>query len=165
MHAALDGFAKESTMSFARLLGALAALLLGANACSSSGSSPRAAAPAADLVGTSWRLVQFEGGDGRILTPDDRSRFTVRFDTDGSVSVRLDCNRGRGAWKSTGPAQLDLMPLALTRAMCPQMTLHDQIAKQWTFVRSYLIRDNHLFLSLMADGGIFEFEPTSTETP
>jgi para-nitrobenzyl esterase len=27
------------------------------------------------------------------------------------------------------------------------------------YVRSYVIRNGHLFLSLMADGGIYEFEP------
>jgi para-nitrobenzyl esterase len=152
-------------MSLSRLLGALAATLLGVSACSSGGSSRGPDAPATGLAGTSWRLVEFEGGDGRILEPDDRSKYTVHFDIDGSVAVRLDCNRGRGTWKSTVPSELELMPLALTRAMCPEMVLHDQIAQQWTFVRSYLIRDNHLFLSLMADGGIYEFEPTSTESP
>jgi para-nitrobenzyl esterase len=30
--------------------------------------------------------------------------------------------------------------------------------KQWPFVRSYTIKDGYLFLSLMADGGIYEFE-------
>jgi uncharacterized lipoprotein YbaY len=35
--------------------------------------------------------------------------------------------------------------------------------KQWPYVRSYVIRDGHLFLSLMADGGIYAFEPLSPE--
>lgn len=50
-------------------------------------------------------------------------------------------------------------PLALTRAKCPPGSLHDQIVKQWGNIRSYVIRDGHLFLALMADGGIYEFEP------
>lgn len=37
--------------------------------------------------------------------------------------------------------------------------MHDQIVKQWANIRSYVIKDGHLFLSLMADGGIYEFEP------
>ena len=32
------------------------------------------------------------------------------------------------------------------------------MVKQWPFVRSYVIKNGHLFLSLMADGGIYEFE-------
>jgi para-nitrobenzyl esterase len=49
----------------------------------------------------------------------------------------------------------------LTRARCPEGSLHDQLVKQWGFVRSYVVRDGHLFLSLMADGGIYEFEPVT----
>jgi hypothetical protein len=38
------------------------------------------------------------------------------------------------------------------------------IVSHWEFVRSYVIQDGHLFLALMADGGIHEFEPIA-ETP
>lgn len=34
--------------------------------------------------------------------------------------------------------------------------------KELEVVRSYVIRDGHLFLSQMADGGIYEFEPTGS---
>ena len=112
-----------------------------------------------DLGGTAWQLVRFQGGDDKTLTPDDKAKYTIAFGTDGSVSARIDCNRGRGTWKSSGPSQLQLSLLALTRAMCPPGSLHDQIVKHWEYIRSYVIKDGHLFLSLMADGGIYEFEP------
>jgi len=32
------------------------------------------------------------------------------------------------------------------------------LQRDWSAVRSYVIKDGHLFLSLMADGGIYEFE-------
>ena len=66
---------------------------------------------------------------------------------------------GHGTWKSPGANQLQLSPLALTRVMCPPGSLHDQIVKHWEFIRSYIIKDGRLFLSLMADGGVYEFEP------
>jgi para-nitrobenzyl esterase len=31
--------------------------------------------------------------------------------------------------------------------------------KDWPYVRSYVLRNGHLFLSLMADGGVYELEP------
>jgi para-nitrobenzyl esterase len=43
--------------------------------------------------------------------------------------------------------------------MCPPGSLHDRIVKDWEFVRSYTLKDGHLFLALMADGGIYEFAP------
>ena len=114
-----------------------------------------------DLGGTSWQLVQFEGGDGTVLTPDDRSKYTIVFGVDSSVSVRIDCNRGRGTYRSAGPSELEFGPLALTRAACPPGSLHDQIVRQWPYVRSYVLKDGHLHLSLMADGGIYELEPVT----
>lgn len=116
-------------------------------------------APRDGLGGTSWQLVKFQGGDGMVLMPDDRTRYTIAFAADGNVNVRFDCNRGRGLWSSPGPKQVQFGPLALTRAMCPPGSLHDRIARQWPFVRSSTMKDGHLFLSLMADGGSYEFEP------
>jgi para-nitrobenzyl esterase len=132
----------------------LAALML---VCSCAQIEPRSAAES--LGGTSWQLVRFQGGDGKVLTPDASAKYTIAFGADGSVSARIDCNRGRGGWKSAGPNQLEFGPMALTRAMCPPGSLHDHIVRQWGFVRSYVIKDGRLFLSLMADGGIYEFEP------
>jgi len=111
------------------------------------------------LAGTSWRLVKFQGSDGMTLTPEDRSKYTIAFGAYGQLTARVDCNRGRGNWKSSGSNQLQVGPLALTRAACRPGSLHDQIVKQWRSIRSYVVRDGHLFLVLMADGGIYEFEP------
>jgi para-nitrobenzyl esterase len=135
----------------------LAALLL-AIACSvRTPTTPQNGA--AGLGGTSWQLVRFQGSDDRVLTPDDSAKYTIAFGTDGSVNARVDCNRGRGTWKSSAPNQLQFGPLALTRAACPPGSLHDRIVKDWEFVRSYTLKDRHLFLALMADGGIYQFEP------
>ena len=111
------------------------------------------------LAGTSWQLVRFQGGDDTAMTPDDRSKYTIAFGADGQVTARIDCNRGRGTWKPSGVSQVALGPLALTRAQCPAGSMHDQIVKQWTSIRTYLLREGHLFLLLVADGGAYEFEP------
>jgi para-nitrobenzyl esterase len=117
------------------------------------------------LAGTSWQLVKFQGSDGTTLTPDDRAKYTIEFSAGGRLNARVDCNRGRGTWKAAGANQVELSLLALTRATCPAGSLHDQIVKQWGYIRSYMIKDGHLFLSLMADGGIYEFEPLRKPTP
>ena len=111
------------------------------------------------LQGTSWQLVKFQGSDDTARTPDERAKYTIAFGADGRLSARIDCNRGQGTWKASGSTQLELGPLALTRASCPPESMHDQIVKQWSFIRGYVIKDGHLFLALMADGGIYEFEP------
>ena len=55
---------------------------------------------ASNLAGTSWQLVKFEGSDDRTLTPEDATKYTIAFGSDGTVSVRIDCNQGHGTWKS-----------------------------------------------------------------
>jgi para-nitrobenzyl esterase len=111
------------------------------------------------LAGTSWRMLRFEGGDDRVLTATDPAQYTMTFTPDGQVSVRIACNRGQGTWTSPATGQLALGPVALTRAMCPPDPLQDRWIKDWPAVRSYVLKNGHLYLSLMADGGIYEFEP------
>ena len=126
------------------------------------GQDPPPAAAASSLQGTRWQLVRFQGSDGTVLTPDDKAKYTIDFDAEGRLAARIDCNRGSGTWRVTGQNQLALGPMAMTRAACPPGSLHDQIVRQWGFVRSFLIKGDRLFLSLMADGGVYEFERRAT---
>jgi len=139
----------------------LAALLMGFVCADHAPAAEQTAA--SDLAGTSWHLVKFEGSDDTTLTPDDTMRYAIAFGSDGTVSVRIDCNQGRGTWKSAGPNQLEFGPLALTRAMCPPAPLTDRLTRDWQYVRSYILKDGHLFISLMVDGGIYEFKPVSRQ--
>jgi para-nitrobenzyl esterase len=153
--------ARTSWMTF--LAGALVAgVMLGGceRTAAPPTAAPTAATPAstASLAGTSWQLVKVTGSDGKSVEPDDRTKYTLSFEPDGDVVARIDCNRGHATWKSEAPHQLTLGPLALTRMMCPEGSMHDRVAADWGAVRSYAIRDAHLFLSLVADGGIYEYE-------
>ena len=151
-------------MNTSRTLITLAGTILVISVCVALAQTPPRNA-AGGLADTSWQLVKIQGGDDTTLTPDDGANYTIAFHADGTVSARIDCNRGRGRWKSFGPNRLELSPLALTRAMCPPGSLHDHIVKHWQHIRSYVIRDGHLFLSLMADGGIYEFESMRKAQP
>lgn len=143
--------------------GGIAPVLLCLSACATTESQPVTERP--NLAGSTWQLVQFQSGDGTTLTPDDRAKYKIEFLPDNAVTVRFDCNRGRGTWKSTGEGQIQFGPLALTRAMCPPGSLHNHFVKQWRYIRSYVVKGGHLFLALQADGGSFEFEPTKGGSP
>ena len=140
-------------MSFRLLILLAAATLAGCASTSSPGSATTS------LQGSSWRLVQIQMGDGMTKAAIERSRYTIGFGENGVLNVRFDCNRGRGSWKTSGPGNVEFGPLALTRALCPTGSLHDDLVRQWPFVRSYVVKDGRLYLSLMADGGTIEFEP------
>jgi hypothetical protein len=102
--------------------------------------------------------------DDTIITPDDKSKYTLTFEPDGNVSAQIDCNRGRGTWKSTGANQLTLGPMAVTRAMCLNSSL-ERFTTDLGSIVSYTLKEGHLFLALNVDAGIYEFAPAGGATP
>jgi heat shock protein HslJ len=118
----------------------------------------------AGLPGSSWQLLEIRNADGTVLHPNDPAKYTITFEADGSVIARLDCNHGRGTWKSTSSGQIELGPMALTRMMCPPGSLSDRVAKDWSSARSYAIEDGRLRLTFSA-GDYDEFEPFAQPSP
>lgn len=71
----------------------------------------------------------------------------------GRVTLRLDCNRGPGRWEAGAPNRITFPPLAMTRAMCPPGSLDTRVARELSYVRSYILEGDRVGLILMADGG------------
>lgn len=125
-----------------------------------------------ELRGTQWRLVSFESMDDALGTvePRDGQIYSMRLEEDGSVNMHINCNRATGRWSAKPVEQGDngsfsFGPLASTRALCPQPSLDERILSDFADVRSYLLKDGKLHLSLMADGGVYTWErvmPTSS---
>lgn len=120
------------------------------------------------LAGTYWRLVKFQSMDDAIGTvrPNDSSLYTMHLASDGIVTMQLNCNRAKGTWfaePSSDPTngRFEFSPLASTRARCPPPSMDASIVAQAPFIRSYLLRNNKLYLSLMADAGIYAWEPVT----
>jgi len=121
-----------------------------------------AAVPPAPLAGTHWRLVEFQSMDDAQGTtrPSEGSVYTMWLHGDGSVAMQLNCNRATGTWSATpgsdaASGRFEFGPLAATRALCPPPSMDESIVAQSSYVRSYLLKDDRLYLSLMADGGIY----------
>lgn len=112
-----------------------------------------------ELAGTSWKLIRLQAADETTLVPGDGSKYTITFGRDGRVSARVDCNRGSSTWKSTRANELQFGSWSMTRAKCSAGSLHDRIVREGAAVRSYYIKDGHLFLGGMAAGGSYELEP------
>lgn len=148
-------------MRIAHLSLALAAAAALAGCASAPGPDPRLG-----LAGTQWQLraiTSMDDAQGRT-TVHEPQRFKLRFDANGHASLQLDCNRGFASWQARPAADgltgsLSFGPLAATRALCPQPGLDARIVRDLPFVRSYRLQDGRLYLSLMADGGLYEWEP------
>ncbi len=111
------------------------------------------------LVGPTWRLVVIQSMDDSEYRPGDKESYQLTFVADGTVQVKVDCNRGFGTWMSQSASQLQIESVATTRAFCPPPSLHDRFLMDLQYVRSYVFSQGHLFLATMADGAILEFEP------
>lgn len=118
------------------------------------------------LTGTTWQLVAIQSmddaqGTTRIADP---GRFMLEFGSDGRAAFRLDCNRGTGSY-TVEPAgdgatgSISFGPIAATRALCPPPHLDERIARDMAHVRGYRLKEGQLYLSLMADAGIYEWAP------
>jgi len=118
-------------------------------------------APRADdtMPNGSWRLVELQSPDDRIgvVRSGDPAKYELTLSDDGGVTLRVDCNRGKGRWTSiaTNQAQgsITFTALAMTRAACLSGSLDTRIARELGYVRTYMIKDGRLILIMMADGG------------
>jgi heat shock protein HslJ len=137
-------------------LGALVGL--GAVGCGS-------AAATDPIVGTTWQLLEIESmtseQPGTRIT--DPTKYTVTFGDDGQAAFQIDCNRGSGTFQTAAAADdsgsLTFGPIALTRMFCPQPSDDTKVAAALGYVRSYLLSNGQLHLSLLADSGIMHWEP------
>ena len=125
------------------------------------------AAASDPLTGTSRQLLSIESmapGEQPGTTIPDPSKYTVSFGDDGRAVFTVDCNRGNSPWQAevagTDSGTLTFGPLALTRMFCPQPSADTEVAAALGRVRSFLLSDGKLHLSLEADSGVMHWQPT-----
>jgi heat shock protein HslJ len=146
-------------------IGILAATLAGAAlALAGCGSTPSSADP---LIGTTWRLINIESmtTEAPGTTIDDPAKYTVSFGDDGRAAFQVDCNRGSGAFEAAAAADdsgsLTFGPIALSKMFCPQPSADATVTAALGRVRSYLLSDGQLHLSMEVDSGIMHWDPVS----
>jgi para-nitrobenzyl esterase len=124
--------------------------------------------PKDPLIGTTWQLLSIESmsSEQPSTTIETPSEYTVTFGDDGQAGFRVDCNRGNSTWKAEAAAAdsgtLTFGPIGLTKMMCPQPSDDSKVAAALGRVRSYLLSDGKLHLSLEVDSGIMHWEPMPT---
>ena len=52
----------------------------------------QAPADRASLAGTAWRLVKFEGGDGKVMRPPTPDGFTLEFQQGDALAASMSTN-------------------------------------------------------------------------
>lgn len=133
-----------------------------------SADSSAAEALATNLADSEWRLLYFESMDDSIgrTIPEPSQTYTMRLNADGTVSMALNCNRANGTWTAEPAAdavsgRFSFGLLAATTALCPPPSMDERIVADTAHVTGFLLSDGNLYLSLMADAGIYAWEPAS----
>jgi heat shock protein HslJ len=102
------------------------------------------------VVDGEWKLRNLQRRDGSVVEVTSFERYTLRFENDGRLSVRADCNRCNGAYSLEG-GELALGPLACTRVACPPDSIDGDFLAVLAGSRSYGVRDG--VLTIRSDGG------------
>ena len=138
---------------------------MGNTTAESSPEPPTPATTGADLAGSHWQLVAFQSMDDAtgVRTPADAQRYTMALNEDGGVHMTLNCNSATGNWQAdednAESGRFTFSDLATTRALCQPPTMDQLVAQQSSHVRSFLLKEGKLYLSLKADGGILVWKP------
>lgn len=147
------------------------AAIAAATAAVLTGCSAPTAEAATSLDGTTWKLTEIQSMDdaqGTTTVPAEQLYtvdFGVRDGESGRAAFQIDCNRGSSSWQasaddSADSGQLDFGPIAVTEMACPPGSLDQRVSRALTAVRSYVLQDGRLHLSLFADSGILTWEPS-----
>jgi hypothetical protein len=114
--------------------------------------------------------AQLVGNNQVARTVADPSLYTLSFGLDDRAAVRLNCSRGTGTWSATPaddvhPGSLAISPLVSTRALRPQPSLDEKLARGLVLVRSDLQSDGQSHRSLVAEGDIYSWAPFALSVP
>ncbi len=131
--------------------------------------APESTAPAPVLTGTTWQWLSLtDPADVTAVT--DPTRYTIRFNSDGSAAIKADCNNV-GATYTTDSTAINIVPGPSTRAACPADSLDQQFLTSLSSAAIYFFQDGDLLLDLAADAGTMRFSsgtaaaPAATATP
>lgn len=123
---------------------AVTSLLLALSSCMT---APPESAPSG-LAATQWTLIEVREPAGAPARDVSLNRYTLEFQPENRVAMKLDCNRGAGSWSAQAATPrsgtLRFGPIASTRALCPDNGQGARIAANLSGNWPYEIYDGRL---------------------
>ena len=114
------------------------------------------------LDGTVWQLTDVEtAGTSTRLNPPLPSRHTLTFLSDREVTMQLDCNRGNATWSASQPdnggGRLTISEVAATRALCPDPSFGEQLARDLPAASRYFLAGDGSWLTIRTENTTYRF--------
>jgi len=108
------------------------------------------------LVGPTWQWIG-EMDATAVPTPiPNPQNYTVKFNADGTVNIKADCNSVNGTYTVNGSA-LTIMIGPTTGAFCGEASLDQKFLQSLQQVVSYSSGGNQLYLQLAGGAGQLQF--------
>ncbi len=108
------------------------------------------------LVGPTWQWIS-EMGAAAIPTPiPNPQNYTIKFNADGTVNIKADCNSIIGSYTVNGSA-LTITLGPTTGAFCGEASLDQKFLQSLQQVVSYSSGGNQLYLQLAGGAGQLQF--------
>jgi putative lipoprotein len=98
-----------------------------------------------------WQLDRIDLGKDKVLTPSSPEKYIVEF-SGGTLTARLDCNRGRGGYTVSGDT-LKIDPILATLMACGSDSIAGDFGQALQKATSFRQLNDALVLSIGQDGG------------
>lgn len=109
------------------------------------------------LTGTVWQwTASTEKVPASVSAVPDPQNYTVEFKSDGSYSMKADCNQVNGSYTTSG-SSLTMQPGASTLVACGEDSQSDLYLQRIFLTSSYAITDDQLVLT-QSDEGTMTFD-------
>jgi len=115
-------------------------LTVGAVGCDESPTGPT------ELVDITWKLETLAHVGSAIVTVPNPDQFTVRFETNGTLSVRADCNTCTGRYVLDG-STVSIGNLACTLVACPTPGLDTLFTSGLQNAKTVTVNNDNLIMT------------------
>ena len=115
-------------------------LTVGAVGCDESPTGPT------ELVDITWKLETVAHVGSALVTVPNPDQFTVRFETNGTLSVRADCNTCTGRYVLDG-STVSIGNLACTLVACPTPGVDTLFTSGLQNAKTVTVSNNNLIMT------------------
>jgi heat shock protein HslJ len=103
-----------------------------------------------------WKWQQSADNSGQMWNSPNPANYTIQFNPDGTLGLKLDCNTGGGSYQAD-ETNLTIQLGFSTLMACPPPTLDTEFSRQLSLVSSYMFDGNDLILLWKMDAGSMKF--------
>jgi len=108
------------------------------------------------LTSGAWKWQQSADSSGQTWTAPNPANYTIQFNPDGTLGVKVDCNTGGGSYQAD-ETNLTIQLGPTTLMACPPPTLDNEFRQQLSLVASYFFDGDSLVLLWKMDSGSMKF--------